>query len=111
MASKSFVIDRTKWLHGNDDGLLLSEEGKMCCLGFYTKSCGVKNEHILNVGVPSKLNDNDLMKLPSWLRKFGSKNVAELVSFNDDSEMPEKEREKSISKIFKKLHINVRFIK
>lgn len=43
------VINRKIWLHGegaSQSALLRSEDGKMCCLGFFAKACGATDDEI-----------------------------------------------------------------
>lgn len=51
------IIDRAKW----GTGSLLRSDGKMCCLGFLSKACGVPNELILHSGYPYY----------EWIKEFG----------------------------------------
>lgn len=51
-------IDRKKWLR--DEGsrrskLLRGSDGKMCCLGFYSLACGLKEKDIRNFQSPSDI--------------------------------------------------------
>lgn len=61
--AKVLVIDRRKWRRGGDGVMcmlndkfggtaLLNDRGKMCCLGFDAKACGVPRSIILKEGMP-----------------------------------------------------------
>src|SRR5437773_2017677 len=55
---KKLIINRSKWGVGEEGGSLLNTKNKKyCCLGFYAKSVGFKNEHIKNIATPSVLVD------------------------------------------------------
>lgn len=91
---KKFTIDRAKWrtggaeggprrpgapetprfLTGEGDTQLLNEEGFMCCLGFFSLSCGYSEEEILNKGEPEEMDvDYDgLHRYPDWFAKVVS---------------------------------------
>lgn len=54
---KSFTIKRSVWARANKEGHLLSQIGKKCCLGFYATACGLRDEDIFEIPLPSELND------------------------------------------------------
>lgn len=52
---KEFTIDRSKWVQGGHKfksilgaSKLLNNHGNMCCLGFYSKACGVPDKELEN---------------------------------------------------------------
>lgn len=49
-----FTVYRDKWARGNGAGSLLDDQGKMCCLGFLGRQCGIEKEDIKHVGMPSE---------------------------------------------------------
>ena len=73
------IINRKKWVNGSNstdsslgiydqgkeayqkgykgDSQLLNDEGNMCCLGFFAKSCGIKPRDIRGVNDPSDFVD------------------------------------------------------
>lgn len=61
---KTLKITRSKWLrdNGNDPeyiGLLLNDEGGMCCLGFACKQlAGMEDKELLDLGTPASVFDN-----------------------------------------------------
>ena len=52
-------VSRRRWLRGNENGRLLDKSGRMCCLGFGARQCGVKAKALLNVGMPGTIADAD----------------------------------------------------
>lgn len=104
------TIDRTKWLRGagcEPSRLLRKEDGKMCCLGFYAKACGLTDDDIVGQPNPSGVN----RALPDemlWL--FGQQNNSDeclrLMEENDSSEVSESK----ISEIFAKNGVEVEFV-
>jgi hypothetical protein len=67
----SFVIDERRWLHNEVEeleeyeGMLRNEKGKMCCLGFFAQSCGVKPKNMKGLGMPA-----DIEPLPRKLKEL-----------------------------------------
>jgi hypothetical protein len=59
---KKFVVKRNKWLRGNtDDSTLLDSRGRMCCLGFYSRACGLPKKMIADESAPANaVNNNNL---------------------------------------------------
>jgi len=78
---KSFTIDRTKWVRGDIGGtsLLLNDRGNMCCLGHYSKACGIAENDLRGNCGPSDallsniLNENQLGK--AWLANYRQSNI------------------------------------
>lgn len=52
---KEFVIKRSEWSRGTQEGLLLNNYGKKCCLGFYAEACGIPAEEIIDIATPQDL--------------------------------------------------------
>jgi hypothetical protein len=121
------IIDRSKWLRGEgfyESYLLRPRDGKMCCLGFYSLACGLKEEQIRNVKSPRSLVSGDpsganLLNdtCGSWLiyednvrTVYHSLDTAELMDHNDTRGESDSEREKWITKIFAKHGVTVRFV-
>ena len=121
----SFVIDERRWLHGEKDtpsyeGVLRNKEGKMCCLGFFAQSCGVKPKDMVEIGMPDALES----KLPRKLLQFAFeidkcsdevelylKNPVEYLSdANDDEGYTLVQRKRKITSLFKKLGVEVTFV-
>lgn len=115
---KTFVIDRRKWLRGESDEsfdsfLLREDDGKMCCLGFFAKSCGLKNDDIGNTQAPDNRIKKHKEKFPKWFFEKNhqkSKDLQSLIDINDDESIEDEIRENIIKHIFKSHNINVKFI-
>jgi hypothetical protein len=117
----TFTIDRAKWLNGSipDDSALRDTKGRMCCLGFYAKACGVKAKPLTGKGYPHQLT----IGLPNemdWLIEsantdgrggHGSNAAYNLVRANDDdmAGITRRERERSIKAQFRAAGITVKF--
>jgi hypothetical protein len=43
---KKLVIDRSRWLRGETEGVLLNDDGRMCCLGFEALRIGLTAREI-----------------------------------------------------------------
>lgn len=109
MKMKTILIDRTKWLRGQDNGTLLNDEGKMCCLGFLCHQLRISKKNLLNIGMPDELSEN--FTLPEWLRVEGNSNsdVAFAARRNDSTTIEDVQREREIKKIFKKHGLIAKF--
>lgn len=97
------VIDRTKWLRGEGNSqsrLLRSGDGKMCCMGFYSLACGLKDDEIRDSPWP----DHSESRVPDWIHGKG------LSRLNDSEDIPDALREQRISKIFAKHGVEVEFV-
>jgi hypothetical protein len=121
------VIDERRWLHaekddpeGNYEGMLRNEEGKMCCLGFFAQSCGVKAKDMLNLGMPADLN-----RIPKKLREmafdaedFGDGDVdystkdviQDLADANDEEGLTLARRKQRITRLFRQIGVGVTFV-
>jgi hypothetical protein len=67
---KVVVINRATWAiprQTKAPRLLNHEEGTRCCLGFYAKACGVRDEALEN----SDLFDDGMFAMPSDLESLG----------------------------------------
>jgi hypothetical protein len=119
---KSFVIRRSRWKRGDDNGgsCLLTDSGQMCCLGFYTKACGFSNDEIRNVKVPSELiddrfTDESLTELADSLPRVQEvlaavqRQETPLINANDSGPRG-RGREKEIRRYFALAGIRVRFV-
>jgi len=108
----SFVVERSRWLRGKDNGVLLTPEGQMCCLGFYAKACAFKDEDIKNVGGPFNL----YLKGYKWDTKLlnednrGSQACHKAIEINDDSRLSSEYRESALTQVFESIGIKVTFV-
>lgn len=117
---KHFTIQRSRWSRGGSRAsLLLGEDGKQCCLGFYMSALGYSNKRILNVVFPS-----EFATYPKWLtedRLTVCKNPRHCISevhydpessllcMNDRGNIFEEDRECSIQHMFAQHGIEVTF--
>lgn len=84
---KQLVIDRTVWARGKairpplelvnvtNDLLVPGSERKQCCLGIYLTACGVPDESLRGIGLPSEVKQG-LPEPAGWL----------ITSFHEDYE-------------------------
>ena len=119
-----FTIDRSKWVQGGSEfrnilgaPKLLNEEGNMCCLGFYSKACGVPDKELAHQSLPAQLDVRVpyLTTKESWGEINNSDLAEKLAAVNDhDSDagwgaLTLKKKEKLIRENFKKIDVKVRF--
>lgn len=110
-------IDRSQWLRGEGAArsyLLRRADQKMCCLGFYLRSCGLGADLIEGECYPSDLG-NALPEKALWLGKTppgtGAKTWSSfLASTNDDQFILASEREERIVQGFAEQGIEVSFV-
>ena len=122
---KSFTIKRSKWLRMSKRTQIYSQmldgkSGKMCCLGFYSITCGIPRENIKNEPSPRDVvfdYDNIVWNtfLLSKRKEFGfnkvnSKIAGKLMDINDDEETTDDFKEKEIKKIFATKGVKVKFV-
>jgi hypothetical protein len=120
-----FVVQRSKWLRGKEDGtVLLDQHGCMCCLGFVAKQCGVTDYNLLDSGLPSSMGlsegDEDAQRIGGVLltpQRYssspGSWRDADLVEvaveINDSTTLTDDEREARLTALFAKHGYTLRF--
>ncbi|SRR5258706_6565901 len=109
------VIERSKWLHGeghSNSSLLRKRDGKMCCLGFYSLSCGLTQENIMEVPGP---RDYTVIKYfnkdeTRWLLDHNDANSLMDLNDGDPILMDADSREQAIINIFARHDVEVEFI-
>jgi len=104
----AFTVDREKWYRGKGEtgSKLVRRDGRMCCMGFYGKTCGVPKKRMRGVGsfhttepiIPVPLET----KYPSLLDK--------IYATNDCVEITERTRERLLKRYLKEANIKVTFI-
>ena len=115
---KEFTINRAKWGRGDsNEGYLLNDvSGKMCCLGFYAKACGLKNKDIIGVTDPASYQSYFFEKNSgTWKTKLlkSSRNTStcnDLIIINDSMYITDEAREEKIIKKFARIGIKVKFV-
>ena len=105
------VISREQWGWG---ALLSSASlgGGYCCLGFMSRACGTPKNKLLDLAMPSGL-DKNCCSFPEWLldeNGVDSEDAYELSNINDDSNMPQAEKEEKITEICAKHGVKVVFV-
>jgi hypothetical protein len=89
----------------------------MCCLGFYCLTCGASEEAITGVAFPSHLAPAKWQEANEWLGSTRPDDTDHpdcweqvIAHINDNSEMPNSERETQLTKLFAENNIEVTFI-
>ena len=113
---KNLTIKRSKWIHTKKDletqsKLHRKSDGKMCCLGFLTKACGIPVKKFSGFGTVEDVGLKRLPKTLQWLvnNSYPSSDAFKAMKIND-SNMLRKNKEKRIKTIFKRHGINVKFV-
>lgn len=112
---KKLVIDRSKWLRGESPSYLLTNDGSMCCLGFWCKSQGIEDDAIIHRGLPTAISPRDLIKAGvTDMEPFLGVNRPWMwdmfASINDDTSINDSERETKLEKLFNNIGYTVEFI-
>ena len=112
---KKFTIFRKNWARGDRDkpNLLLDKEGNMCCLGFAAESAGCSRKDLLNTAGPTGLLHRENIKITGLTYRGSNRSATQicisLICTNDNSFLSDEERENRITKLFKKLDVDVEF--
>lgn len=111
-----FQVQEKNWFRGqgDDDSLLLRDDGKMCCLGFFALHCGYEPEEINGKLSPGHLcrnvkPDNSLNKLVD-ARGFNNNICKNLMIVNDDASIQDELRKENIKEYFKQINVEVEFV-
>lgn len=125
------IIEREFWLRGEgslDSRLLRPSDGKMCCLGYYGKLCGLTTDQIKDIESPQTIEptqvDDGFSVKAVWVNpkqqgewlfmddnaSIPSVDCENLMVNNDDEDITDTVREQLISKTFAKHDIEVQFI-
>ena len=134
---EELFINRQDWIRGDQrygmfSALLRASDQKMCCLGFYLRSCGI--EEMADYSSPGHLHSNytDEQRasnpIPEWLLQSASNftfdrnesqdgrnntlDCQRLMDINDspDPELTEEQREKEIKELFLLHGVKVTFV-
>lgn len=125
--TKPLVIQRSRWLRGDQPSYLKREsDGKRCCLGFYALQQGFTEVDILNLTTPAALamafKGEELAKqrMSKLILGFPSGRFApfytdnevcsNLMAANDRSYTNEATREKDLKVLFKSIGVEVEFV-
>lgn len=113
---KEFTVDCNKWLRGEMISSLLVSSGKMCCLGFYAKACGVEDSDLMNTATPARLYAKCNIELEGLTSVMDEGHLRDnrltqlAVSYNDDRHISDELRISSLTRVFNDLGIKVTFI-
>lgn len=111
---KKFTIDRSKWIRGAENARLLrTQDNKMCCLGFYSLSCGLNKLQILSKIMPHHIDTYSIPPQMMWLidgQTYASELAEKLQTANDDMTISNEIRELKIKELFLTQDIEVEFI-
>lgn len=114
---KIFTINREEWYRGKGSQtsmLLLSQEKKKCCVGFFALACGFSEDQISDVDTFEKLicqenAEGQEEEMFEGIIEYPNSIFDELYLENDVPGREEPKREKAIRQLFKKLGVKVRF--
>ena len=117
-----FTIEEDRWSYvdnnfkrPNGDPRLLNDKGAMCCLGFYSRACGISPIHLFEESCPSdiyKKLTSEMLWLLNLQNHDSSYKAHYLMRANDNSfTCPLSVRKKEIKKIFKQQGVKVKFVK
>ena len=103
-----FEVKRSNWLRGEgaeESYLIRHEDGKMCCLGFLGRACGVANAEMRGLKNPF---------IPGLAEMFAAKVDASVaygpaMELNDNASITDQEREAELVKLFAQHGIEVVF--
>lgn len=108
------TIRRSDWLRGKGalGSALLTDTGKMCCLGFLALELGAKPEEILSVPTPAgcaHINwpEGFIEKFSDIIHNIGCQSLMEI---NDDCSLTDKDRENTLKDSFTRFGIEVEFV-
>lgn len=125
MEVKKFTVVREKWFRGRGgvDSALVTKNGHMCCLGFYSAACGVVDlsrradsfgnpedhlsEQKIMAEMPYNLAPSEQKKLPEWAC---SSSADTLANINDNAFIFDDERERQLKEEFAKQGVEVEFV-
>ena len=113
---KKFIVKRSNWIRGTGQGELLSDEGKMCCLGFAVNQiCRIPKRELLGISHPvsvlSNFRNTTFTKQSDVGSVPDSKPFVDMaIDVNDNGAISDKTRERLLTKIFRKAGITVTFV-
>jgi hypothetical protein len=95
-----FIVDRKTWYRGKGNGgsSLLRSDGKMCCIGFVGRQCGIPDKNLLGFAVVGRGLEHELF--PIWMKPFSKSAIGEAYTTNDTIRLTESEREAKLKEIF-----------
>lgn len=107
---KTFTIERSKWLRGEgmwESDLLRHKDDKMCCLGQVCEQLGFPLSVLRNKSTPMELDE----EIESLVVEAQDSNLTEeMMAVNDQKEIPDSERESSLSKLAQQAGFSLKFV-
>jgi hypothetical protein len=112
---KVLKLSKRLWLRGDptNSTLRARDTGKMCCLGFLGRACGVPARALTERGFPSDVDQKYSGKFPPGLERtiegaFGKSRHAsyladEIAGANDNPDIDDAERARLLAPKFRKL--------
>ena len=123
---EKLTINRKRWLRGQKDSVLRNEEGLMCCLGFYCLLKKFKISDIFNRSAPEEVLKRTRVDVINKTTKLGrllidndneegkiinnNEVCNDLMICNDNTDISDKQRERRITQLFKKINVEVKFV-
>lgn len=105
-----FTVERDHWLRGTDNGWLLNYKGDRCCVGFYAQACGLDDEAIMGCGPLREAAHDSTDPVQKAIFKLDDTKTMQTIYFtNDNSFLDDEERERKLTRLFKRLGIKVNF--
>lgn len=102
-----FTVYRSKWLRGDTTESRLYDGSRMCCLGFLGVACGISQEDMKDLCLPSEVVTE------AWPKgtldgKNDSDTIVLIVDYNDGYHS-EKYREERLTALFSSIEVEVVF--
>ncbi len=113
----TFTIDFEKWirgstdLHSNPSKLLRSKDQKLCCLGFFARSCDIPEETILDVPTPAHMippRDGIFRELMYGV-DYNSPLARKLMTINDNTKISIRVKMEKITDLFRMQGVKVKW--
>ena len=102
------VINRKKWLRGEQNSKLRKPNGKKCCIGFLATALGATNRQITNISTLEEICGSNKRYIDFNMNY--SYPLAEAYDTNDDSSINDTVREKKLRTIGKQMGVRFQFI-
>lgn len=110
---KVFTVYRDSWLRGTTAGVLLDEDGRRCCVGFYARQAyHSPDSRLRHVADMESLSDQyaDGNRKVSMLNDDENFCQEEIYSTNDTRRINDDAREAQLTEAFANLGITVHFV-
>lgn len=115
--NEKLIIDRKLWLRGEGGTasyLCRSSDYKMCPIGMFCLSLGVKQSALIGIGYPDEMSSiiSIVKDKAPWLldNPLKDTDIKEISLANDNTMTSDKTKEKIIIKVFARHNVDVVFI-